>query len=658
MAQIPVPNFGQSVAQPAQAASPQSLDTTSGTMQALNVAEGAYNQHVQQQDAAKGALAVATTQNAMYDAHDEVTHGLQDGSIKPEDAQEELKQRLAAIHDVNSQGLKDHQAAMLQQTMATTGGALSRQLGDSVFKYNQSETAATIDATGAQLQRDAIRRGPAAAADTYDAIVDMTGPSAGFTPAQIQSKKQAFRENTTAGYYQDKGAALHAADDLTGVTDTLHEVMGPAGDAMSPQQRAQVTNHLVGLQNNILAKQARDANDEERKRVARENAAADAYNANLKVVMDGSYLSPDAIADLTAKTAGTTLEKSTTALLSSQAQVAGFASKSADQRAAILEHYRSEGANPAVGTSPDSQKSITLLQKIDSKANELAKDDPWKAAQTYGVIINAPVMDASNAENVLPLLDMRMQQIGKVEAWVGRKVSPLQPHEAEQLGESLKALPPGQAASVLSNIGQMIGDSQRIAAVSKQLGDTNGTMGLAMAYAGDRSNDGKLTGEYIIRGETALKNKTSLVDTTAQSGWKATIYDKVNGAFSSQEAENKAMEAAYKIAAGNGGDVDAAIKMATGGIIMHGLGKIPLPINMDESTFDKRLAAITPALLTPQAPDGNVYVGGAQVPLPKFVASLPDATLVHAGQGMYAVKAGASFVTNAAGQRIVLRISQ
>ena len=41
-----------------------------------------------------------------------------------------------------------------------------------------------------------------------------------------------------------------------------------------------------------------------------------------------------------------------------------------------------------------------------------------------------------------------------------------------------------------------------------------------------------------------------------------------------------------------------------------------------------------------------------------FIASGPDATLVHAGQGQYVVRSGSSFVTNQAGQRIVLRITQ
>lgn len=632
---------------------------------ALESANQLMQEHQQQQVTAKMALALATAQNGAHDAHDAVLQGLTSGTIAPEEAQAELKKRTDDVVSAQTQGLPTVAAQAVKTQMVGTQGALARSMGENVFKFNQSATAATIDETGNQLQRDVLRRGPSKVSETYDAIIDTTGASAGYSPAQIQAKKEAFRESTTVGYYNQRGATLHAAGDLDGVTSTLNEVLGPAGDAINPTARAQVTNHLVGLQNQLLAQKNRDADAAERERIRRENEAVDAVNAVRTVVLNGSYLSADAIRDVTMKAAGTTQEAPLTAILGAQSQIAGFASLPADQRAAQLERYRAEGANPAVGTSPQNQQSIEILNKVDEKANAAAKDDPWKAAETYGVIKGAPLLDVSDPNGIAPALDYRMQQIGKVETWIGHKVSPLQPAEAQQLSEELKAMPPDQAASLLSVLGQSVKDPDRIAALAKQLGKGAGgddakvgTIGLAMAYAGDLTENGKLTSEMILRGDQALRNKTSLVDTTAQSGWKATIFNKVSGAFSSQEAENQAMDAAYKIAAANGGDVDAAIKAATGGIITHGLGKVPLPMGMDESTFNKQVAAITPASLAPQAPNGAVYVSGLPMPLDKFAAQLPDATFVHAGQGLYAVKAGNSFVTNQLGKRIVLRITQ
>lgn len=668
MAQIPVPNFGTAVAEPAPGVQVGPADVSSGISAAGNDLMNLGQQITHQQNNAKASLALATATNQAHDAHQDITQRMISGEIQPDQAQEQLRQRLSEIQATNSQGLPPMQAAMVKTSLAGTTGALQRQMDGSVFKYQESQTAATIDATGAQLQQDAIRRGPAAAADTYDAVMDFTGGSAGFTPEQQAAKKIAFRQATTHGYYDDKSTTLYAAGDQKGISDMLTTVASgklPDGEQLSPEQRAHLTTKLVGFNSRLLADQARAQNDADRERVARENIAADALNGAQKIILNGQFLDAPTMENLATVTTGTTLEQKTRELLAAQPHIVAFASQTAPQRAALLQHYQSEAANPSVGTSPEAVKQLTALQAIDSKANEMAKDDPWKAAQTYGVVVNAPPMDFSHPDGVAQQLDTRMQKIAAVEAWVGHKVSPLQPAEAEQLGHTLKGMPPDQAAGVLSMIGQSIADPDRIGAVAKQLGKAAGddtsateTMGLAMLYAGDRTNDGKLTAEMILRGDAALKNKTSLIDTTAQSGWKAQIFAKIDGAYSSQGASDSAMKAAYKIAAANGGDVDSAVKAATGGIVTHGLGKIPLPVNMDESTFNKRLAAVTPQMLAPQAADGNAYVGGIPMPLAKFTASLPDATLVHAGQGMYAVKAGSSFVTNRDGQRIVLRITQ
>lgn len=667
MAQIPVPNFGQAVATPAGGVSVGQTDVSSGIQSIggdlMNIGQRIHAE----QDATKGALALATTQNAMYGAHDDVARGIQDGSIPPDQAQAELQKRFSDIAATNTQGLKTHQLDAIKVSMAQSGGALQRSIDGTVFKYNASTAAANIDALGTQLQQDAVRRGPAAAADTYDAVMQMTGGSAGFTPEQQAAKMAQFRQATTHGYYDDKSATLYAAGDQHGIAGMLETIAGgklPDGEQLSQEQRAHLTTKLVGLNSKLLSDQNAAANEAERLRVAHENAASDAFNAAQKIVVNGQSLDQATIDSLSAVSVGTALEQRTRELLTAQPAMVSFATQPAAQRKAALDTYGREATNPALGTSPDKNAQVAGLQAVSDKANELFKDDPWSAGDKYG-ITRAPAMDFSDPSAVVQQLNVRMQQIGKLEAWGGQKVSPLRPAEAEQLGHTLKGMPPDQAASVLSMVGQSIGDPDRIGAVAKQLGKGMGedasmveATGLAMSYAGDRTNDGKLTAEMILRGEAALKNKTSLVDTAAQSGWKAQIFTQIDGAFSSQGASDSAVKAAYRIAAANGGDVDAAVKAATGGIITHGLGKIPLPVNVDESTFNKRLAAITPAMLAPQAADGNAYVAGVAMPLAKFTASLPDATLVHAGQGMYAVKAGTSYVTNKDGTRLVLRITQ
>ncbi len=675
--QIPTGNFGQAVAQPAQAAQPIPIDTTSAVQQGLQATGGDYLQYQDRQNALKATLALATAQNALHDAHDEVTRGVLDGSIAPDDAHQQLADRARVIQQVNSQGLTRDNAAALNTEMVRVGGALSTSLNDTLFKYGQSQNAATLDATAAQLQQDAQRRGPAAVSDTYDALLDFGGADAGMNPAQIQARKLAFRQSTTADFYVGKAStflaqgtdALQSGDkaqvtsNLGSLSDTLHEVMGPAGDQMSPEQKSHVVTHLVGLQNQLLAGQARQDKADQTAAIAKENDGVDAYNQARTVVFNGQYLSPDAIADLTSRTNDTKMAMPARQLLTMQEAGVSFASAPADQRAAMLEHFRAEAANPAVGTSADGRQQLQLIEALDAKEKAAQADNPWQAAQTYGVIKNAPAFPM-NAESLPQTLDLRMQNIAHVEAWVGHKISPLQPIEAQQLASIAKSMPVDQAASLLSTLGGLVQDPDRIGAIAKQFGDKDGSMGLAMAMAGDRSEDGKLVSEYILRGAQALQDKTAQVAEGGMlQGTRAAIAQEIRGAYSDTEMENQAIEAAYLVAAGRSAmgqsdDTDAAVKMVTGGITTHGSsdGKIPLPQGMDAGSFEKRINAMQPGDIAPQAPDGRVYAGQTPVSLDSFVKSLPDATLVHAGQGLYSVRAGNRLVTNSNGQRMVLRV--
>jgi hypothetical protein len=296
---------------------------------------------------------LATSQNALRDAHDEVSRGVTDGSIPTDQAQQQFDQRAQAIQQVNSDGLTRDHAAMLNAQLTGLRGNYQSSLNGAIVKRTQSETAATLDQFGEQVQRQAVTNGdPKWASEKYGAMVDFLGGSTGLPPEQLAAKKKAFTERTTAAYFDAKAGNFLADGNLTGLTDTLHEVMGPAGDAMDPTKRAAITHQVLGYQNHLMAQQQRDADAAERERIARENAGADAFNQARDVVQNGAFLSPDAIKTVSAATAGTSWEGPTGRMLASQTQVAGFASLPESQRAAALEHYRSEGANPNVGTTP------------------------------------------------------------------------------------------------------------------------------------------------------------------------------------------------------------------------------------------------------------------------------------------------------------------
>lgn len=689
--QIPFnPNGGSAVAQPAQATSVPTPDVSSGVNELTGTVGAIGNDYVDKQNRLKASLALATSENALRDAHAAVSRGVLDGSIPADQAKQQFAEQAQAIQTTNSQGLTRDHADMLNAQLTGLQGAYESSLNGTIIKRGQSETAATLDQFGEQVSRKAIANGdPKWASEKYDAMLDFAGQSAGLTPEQVTTKKQAFASHTTAGYFDSKATNLLAAgsealqsgdsngfaSNLSGLTDTLHEVMGAAGDAMDPNTRAETTHRVLGYQNQLLAGKKRDDAADAAAKLARENAGVDAFNQAREVVQNGAYLSKDAIDDLTAKTAGTSVEPAVRNMLASQATIAGFASAPASQRAATIERFRSEGADPTIGTSPDNQRHIALMVNINAKANAAAKENPWAAAQQYGVITHAPVMDPTDPVAAQQIVQQRMQQIGRVEQWVGHKISPMQPEEAAVLAKSLRSLPPEQQASALSNLGASIGDDERIAAFAKQLGDKDGTMGLQMAFAGNRTASGRLVAELIGRGAQALKDKTTTDDMSKVTGWRATIAAAIGDAYPNPEIRNAAIEAAIKVTAAReamgqaSGDTDTAINLVTGGIIQHGAAgaKLPLPYGMTEDAFNSKLKTITVDSLAPQAQgaarvvDGKtvplVFAGREEIPLDDLVKRLPNLTLVHAGQGRYVVSTGSSYVMNLHGDPITLKVA-
>jgi hypothetical protein len=69
------------------------------------------------------------------------------------------------------------------------------------------------------------------------------------------------------------------------------------------------------------------------------------------------------------------------------------------------------------------------------------------------VIQEAPVFNLADPAAAVQTMQQRMQQISTVENWTGKRVSPLQPQEVEQLGKFVRQLPLDQAGTMLGAIG-------------------------------------------------------------------------------------------------------------------------------------------------------------------------------------------------------------
>lgn len=669
--QIPTGNFGNAVARPGPMVDIPNGDPIGAAAQRTTQIAGSVvndmasqdRQRQEEQRRAAAALTLAKTSNAMHDAHDEVALGVQNGTIAPDKASSELSQRIAKTRDEALSGYSDPaQRDVMDAHLMSTEGALQRSLTGAVVKRQQHDAAGSIDDFGEQMGRAAMRDGPQTAVQRYTAFVRNTAPSAGLDDKAQGRLIQAFAEKTHADFFQNAATGALTAGNVDALRQVREQLSGPDGDAADPHRRASLIHTIFGWEQSLLAKQDRAANQADAEKTRRFNAAVDVFNKGTDIALGGGYFSPEFIQQMTETAAGTEMAPAVSRLIASQRNIAGFASMSAPDRAAYIERARAERADPSKGTDPAGDRLLTAMETMDGKLREQAKDNPWAAAQRAGVIQEAPQMTASDPQSAIAVMQARMQNIRTVEAWTGQKVSPLQPQEVDQVGKMVRALPIDQAATMLSSFGAAVGDSERVAAVAKQLHDKDGALGLAMLYASAQTTEGRRTAELVLRGDQAVKDKTAAIDPAKETGWKGTIAKEIRGAYSNREAEDAAIESAYLIAAakyaeGKGTDLDNAVRLATGGIVERNGQKFPLPYGMTESDFDKRLAGIKPADLAGQAPGGQVLVGRTPMPLEQFVESLPKASLVHAGQGLYSVRAGAQYVTNERGQRIVLRIA-
>ena len=669
MAKIPTGNFGQRLPQgnditPTAQVDTQVTDAAARLGQtAMNIGANMMAEQKQKdEEAARRADQIQTMtthaniQNGLADSFDAVQADLLDGKtdkISAEAAWKDASQKIVAD---NLKALKPELQPLVGAQVQGLQGQLQNKLFDTFRKRDQQDVAAGMITYREQQERFASTD-PAAAVKQYGTFVDQMAPAAGWTPEQAVKAKQTFVEGVTFNTFRRAGQQAMQSGSTAAIDEVQKKLAGPEGDALDPAKRNTLDQTLFGWKASIEAKNARLEDKAEREATKRFNTATDTLNKGRDLVLSGAALAPEYIAGMVEQAQGTGLEPQVRELLQAQKSVSGFANQTAGQRAALLESARSARANPAQGFTPEAEKQLKAAEQIDNNLRQkVDSGEAWAAALSVGVINQAPLVNIGNADQAMAVFQQRAQDIGTVETWAGKKVSPLQPQEAEQFQKLVRTMKPDQAASMLGQIGSVVNDPDRIAAVAKQIGDKDGTLGMAMLYANSKTTQGRYTAELILQGEQAIKDKSIKVDGIAETGWRADISKKIRGAYSNQEVENNVIEAAFKIAAAKGGDVDNAINLAAGGIIERNGGKIPLPYGMKEPEFEKRLSAIQPADLANQAPGGFVQAGPAKVPLADFVKTIPDARLVHAGQGLYNVRAGNTLVTNERGQRITLKV--
>ncbi len=656
-----------------QAAAPQRSDGAGvfnnggAAVAAVAGAAGGIVQDLQQRQAvqqrAESALALAKITNQLHSAHDEVAQGVLSGTIDPDKAGQEMAKRSRDTLSSGMSGLRPEQTAEIAAHAESVTGNLDRNLQHVVLARKQTETASTIDQFGEQVQRQAPQLGAKWATEKYAAMVDFTGAAAGWTPETQSKKKQQFTEQTTYQFFDAAGTDAMTRFDGDGVKAVRERMEGAEGEAMDPKQRQQLRHQLYGWQQHIMAQELRDLAASAAAKDIREKQATEEYDRAFQLITSGQTPSPAYIKVLTQKASGTSIEPAIGELLQTQSGVAGFAARSASEREAILNQMRSRGSDPTQGTDPAQFKTLHMMETMHAAEISAAKENPWQGAQKYGRIPEAPLLPANaTPDDYARVMGDRMKSIGQVEDWAGRKVSPLQPTEAEHFGTFVRTLTPDARAKVLGQIGATI-DLPRLDALTEQIDKQDRPMALAMKLGTDQTTAGRNVSELLLRGAQAIKDKTVKRDDSVLTGWRADIAKAVRGTLGDQRAEDDVVDAAYFVRAAMDADginapgyalkqsVEQAVKLVAGLPIERNGVKTLLPKGYDENMFDDKLKTFTPEVLKGIAPSGTVYVRGKPLTVERLSSSLGQLGMRRDSQG-YRPTSGGAFVTlDAAGQQ-------
>lgn len=539
-----------------------------------------------------------------------------------------------------------------QQKMADLRGALAVSLGQrEIGARNIQLGSDTSDGTQSDARLAMVDPSQAGS------LMDQRAASIAALPLPPEEKTKLLDQSRQTTAFAAAGTMVDK--NPQGFLDSLT----PDGVTKDPVLSALAPANMETLRNHATTLVLQQANAAQHAKDAAEKLGQDTYNGLVDFVNKGGTPDLNYISQVGRDTLGTSVGPQSQDLLKMAAKSAGFGSQSLPQQQVTLSALESQLSN---GSNPDEQKMLASLHTISSSQQSAFKDDPLAAYTQFAKGPAMPPQQVGSVDDAMKLVQQRAGLLPSIEAYGGvQGVSPLHPAEASQLADIIRKLPADQAAGALGSLATAAGSAPRIAAIANQFGDPGGVLRIAMGYAGIQTGMGQQIAKLILQGDQALKDKTSDEDKTQQTGWKAAIATDIRGAYLNPQQENDAIEAAYRIRAseavpggpqGISGDLDTAVKLATNGVITHGVGKTTLPVGMTEDQFNDKLGAVTPESLQAQAPDSKVVFGKSVLPLATFVSQLPNATLGNVGNGRYVVKSGNSFATTTAGQPLILNL--
>jgi hypothetical protein len=585
-------------------------------------------------------------------ARDEFVEGIKSGTIPKNEAADQWRQRVTDIRTTALEGVPSEFALDAQADFDSLGAGFDRDITKALNERNQSEVRDGLNSTFETAQR-LYMKDPVGARAMVDGAIEQFGPHTGLAPDVIGKSRQAWEEK--AAFAKTSEAIVGARRDNKALSKVETELS--ANETMDPQRKVQLMGQIEGFKAaNVQRAEAEAA----RARAAQDAAlrkAESAFNAANSLVMGGKTLSPEYVTQLTQQTAGTPYAAALPDLLKQAPERSAFGMQPVGVMDATINQLRAD--LNVKGTDPKTEKRVNELEAIRNAKREALKEDPLIGAQEYGGP-PIPQIDTRSVAGLVGTIAGRLEAVTFASSQLGgQAVSPLTKQETEAVGQLINVLPVEQRSSAIAQIAQVIGP-QQAAALGRQMAPKDDAIGLAFGLAGDRTTNGRFTSELVLRGAQAIKDKAVKKDGAAITGTRALMAAEIGDAYVDQGVRDAMISAAvyaeYGLQSEGGGNPRQAVRLVTGGLTTQAGKKIPLPRGMEASEFSKRLTTLTPDNLRTALPEGKVYVSGTAMAPADFLKQVPNASLISAGQGRYAVQTGAGLATNAAGLPVILEV--
>lgn len=676
-------DFGQAVAQPVrlnEVAVPRAAFGVTGNLERIGadmVAEGEQQLRVQQAqdvqraresvalrertDAAVSQARLLTLRDRMADTLADVDRGVQDGSIQKEQAGVVWKERTKALLDDSLPEIPEVHREVARADLDGLAARLGSRVSDSVRRRDQTDTLASIDATLEHAQRLSLTD-PVKARDLVEATLTISGPAAGLDSVKIGKVRQSWIEGAA---YTRAYTAMNAAK---GDNLALSEVERGLSEntEIDPQRKAGLLAQIEGFKASNEARVLRAAQHAEIVATRRQRESDSAYSVLSSWALAGKAANPDANASLIAKLTPEAAAAYKSLAAEVPARTAAAMLPISQQSAQLDSLYAQRAAN---GTSKVLEDEIKRREQVLQQSRDEYGKDPLRAAQERG-ILDTPLqpLNLSSIEAISAGIGERVVQAQTAATRAERPVSPLTNDEADKLGRVITQLPAAQRADRIQQISALLPPAQAQALAGQMVnGNTEEkrALGIAFALGAARTTSGRATSELALKGADALKAKTIKEQTSAVDGWRGQINAQLSEVYASPQQAEMVGEAARLIlaglvsegASGSAGDAKQAVRLAVGGALREYNGaRVVVPAGMELTDLRKRLESMTPADLSKQAPDGQVYVGGKPMAAADFLARLPDAQLQYIGGRRYVVKTGGTYAANSQRQPIVVEV--